>query len=47
MPGGIAGIRSAVDQLHAHGIEVLISYNPWDAGTARCGAARRAGATAT
>jgi len=37
MPGGIAGVRKAVDQLHAAGVKVLIPYNPWDAGTLRCG----------
>jgi hypothetical protein len=37
MPGGIAGVRRVVDELHALGIKVLIPYNPWDVGTARCG----------
>ena len=45
MPGGIAGVRRAVDQLHAHGIKVLIPYNPWDAGTARCGTGATCGGT--
>ena len=26
MPGGIAGVRKAVDQLHAAGVKVLIPY---------------------
>ena len=37
MPGGIAAVRTAVDELHAAGVKVLIPYNPWDSGTARCG----------
>jgi hypothetical protein len=37
MPGGVAGVRQFVDQLHAAGVKVLIPYNPWDAGTQRCG----------
>jgi hypothetical protein len=37
MPGGIAGVRAAIDELHAAGVKVLIPYNPWDSGTARCG----------
>lgn len=37
MPGGVAGVRKVVDQLHAAGVRVLIPYNPWDAGTLRCG----------
>ena len=33
MPGGLAGLRAEVcDPLHAHGIRVLVDYNPWDAG---------------
>jgi len=28
MPGGIAGVRRAVDELHAAGVKVLIPYNP-------------------
>ena len=42
MPGGVEGVRQAVDQLHAAGVKVLIPYNPWDAGTLRC---RPGGAT--
>ena len=37
MPGGIEGVKRAVNELHALGIKVLIPYNPWDAGTLRCG----------
>lgn len=37
MPGGLAGVRAAVDELHAAGVKVLIPYNPWDSGTLRCG----------
>lgn len=37
MPGGVEGVRAAIDELHAAGIKVLIPYNPWDAGTLRCG----------
>ena len=37
MPGGLAGVRSVIDELHAAGIKVLIPYNPWDIGTRRCG----------
>lgn len=34
MPGGLAKLRAEVsDVLHAHGIRVLVDYNPWDAGT--------------
>eukprot|EP01050_Picozoa_sp_SAG11_P011577 SAG11_NODE_1237_length_5426_cov_4.878543_4_plen_1325_part_00 len=37
MPGGLAGVKRAVDELHAAGVKVLIPFNPWDAGTLRCG----------
>ena len=37
MPGGLPGVRAAVDELHAAGVKVLIPYNPWDSGTLRCG----------
>jgi len=29
MPGGLPGVRAAVDELHAAGVKVLIPYNPW------------------
>lgn len=35
MPGGLPGVRAAVDQLHAAGVKVLLPYNPWDTGTRR------------
>ncbi|NLH99031.1 MAG: SUMF1/EgtB/PvdO family nonheme iron enzyme [Chthonomonadales bacterium] len=38
MPGGIAGMRRLVDDLHRHGIRSFIAYNPWDTGTRREGA---------
>jgi hypothetical protein len=28
MPGGVAGVRRVVDELHAAGVRVLIPYNP-------------------
>jgi len=37
MPGGLAGLRGAVAELHAAGVKVLINYNPWDTGTRREG----------
>jgi gamma-glutamyl hercynylcysteine S-oxide synthase len=34
LPGGLARVRTDVcDVLHAHGVRVLVDYNPWDAGT--------------
>ncbi len=34
MPGGVARLRAEVcDVLHAHGIRVVVDFNPWDAGT--------------
>ena len=27
-PGGIAGLRQVVDELHAHGVQALWPYNP-------------------
>jgi len=34
MPGGLARLRSEVsDVLHAHGVRVVVDYNPWDTGT--------------
>ena len=35
MPGGLSAVKNVVDQLHAHGIKVLLPYNPWDRGTRR------------
>ena len=37
LPGGLAGLRSAVRALHARGVKVFIDYNPWDTGTRREG----------
>jgi iron(II)-dependent oxidoreductase len=28
-PGGVAGLRRVVDELHSHGVRVLWPYNPW------------------
>jgi formylglycine-generating enzyme required for sulfatase activity len=36
-PGGLAGVRAVVDELHREGIKVFIDYNPWDTGTRREG----------
>ena len=36
MPGGIAGVRRAVDELHAAGVKVLIPYNPCAIPRSRC-----------
>jgi formylglycine-generating enzyme required for sulfatase activity len=34
MPGGLQGLRAGVcDVLHAHGVRILVDYNPWDAGS--------------
>jgi len=34
MPGGLARLRAEVsDVLHAHGVRVVVDYNPWDAGS--------------
>ncbi len=38
MPGGLAGLRGVVEQLHQNGVRAFIAYNPWDTGTRREGA---------
>ena len=35
MPGGLKGLRRAIDQLHRQGMRVYIDYNPWDTNTRR------------
>ncbi|MFO1448450.1 MAG: SUMF1/EgtB/PvdO family nonheme iron enzyme [Opitutaceae bacterium] len=35
MPGGLAGLRHTVDELHRAGLRVFINYNPWDERTRR------------
>jgi len=37
LPGGLAGLRGAVEQFHRRGVRVYIDYNPWDTGTRREG----------
>eukprot|EP00729_Bicosta_minor_P012979 gene12979-26603_t len=39
MPGGVAGVKALIAELHSHGVKVLLAYNPWDTGTRqeRCG----------
>ncbi len=37
MPGGLKGLRAAVDRFHARGIRVLLDFNPWDKATRREG----------
>lgn len=34
-PGGLSGLRAAVDELHAAGLRVYLDYMPWDTGTRR------------
>ena len=34
VPGGLPGLKAAVDAFHARGVRVGIGYNPWDVGTA-------------
>lgn len=33
LPGGIAGVKSMVEEFHRSGVRVLFPYNPWDRGT--------------
>lgn len=33
MPGGIAGLRKAVEDFHRRGVKVFFPINPWDRGT--------------
>jgi hypothetical protein len=35
LPGGIKGLRGALDRLHALGVHPVLAYNPWDTGTRR------------
>jgi gamma-glutamyl hercynylcysteine S-oxide synthase len=35
MPGGLDALKTAVAELHANGVRVLIPYNPWDNSTHR------------
>ncbi|HUT88070.1 MAG TPA: SUMF1/EgtB/PvdO family nonheme iron enzyme [Thermoguttaceae bacterium] len=37
MPGGLAGVKALVCELHASGVKVFVDYNPWDVGTRREG----------
>ncbi|MBI5705509.1 MAG: SUMF1/EgtB/PvdO family nonheme iron enzyme [Armatimonadetes bacterium] len=37
LPGGLAGLKAAVDQIHKSGAKAMIPYNPWDTGTRREG----------
>lgn len=34
-PGGLLGLRAAVDELHQAGVRVYLDYLPWDTGTRR------------
>ena len=47
MPGGLPAVRRVVAELHAAGVKVLIPYNPWDSGTARCGGGATCGGSAS
>ena len=47
MPGGLPAVRRVVAELHAAGVKVLIPYNPWDGGTARCGGGATCGGSAS
>lgn len=35
MPGGLDGVRSAIEQFHKHNVKVFIAYTPWDEMTKR------------
>jgi hypothetical protein len=35
MPGGLNGVKSAIDQFHEHDVKVFIAYTPWDEMTRR------------
>jgi formylglycine-generating enzyme required for sulfatase activity len=35
MPGGLPGLRNAVEAIHDRGVRVYLDYNPWDTGTRR------------
>jgi formylglycine-generating enzyme required for sulfatase activity len=37
LPGGLKGLRGAVDQMHQAGVRAFLDYNPWDTGTRREG----------
>jgi iron(II)-dependent oxidoreductase len=33
LPGGLPGLKRLVADFHAHGVRVLLCFNPWDTGT--------------
>ncbi|GJM27729.1 MAG: hypothetical protein DHS20C17_03640 [Cyclobacteriaceae bacterium] len=35
MPGGLEGVKNAIDKFHDNGVKVFISYTPWDEMTKR------------
>ncbi len=37
LPGGLAGVRRAVESIQRRGTRVYVDYNPWDTGTRREG----------